>query len=398
MTTGETVVLNVRVLACLAVGLMVSSVSAGSEAPSPETSVIGFGSGETPDPKTRVLDLAGLGSLDWLIERIADRKVIFVGESHDRYEDHLNQLAVIEGLHAQGRPLAIGMEFFQQPYQDGIDAYIAGEIGEAEFLRRTEYFDRWRFDYRLYRPILRFAREKGIPVIALNLEAELTRRVGEVGIEGLTEEERARIPVEIDRGDPTYRERIEAVFAMHPSDREQDVEHFIEVQLLWDEGMADRAARYLNAHPDRTLVVLAGSGHVEYGQGIPKRLTRRMDVPTVTILNGTQRAMDPAAADFFLYPQTIKLPASGLLGVMLESGIDQGGALIQGFAESSGAKDAGIKEGDRIVQIGDQPVTAYADVRIAMIDSLPGDRLPVEVLRKRKIGADERLSFDVELR
>jgi uncharacterized iron-regulated protein len=324
--------------------------------------------------------------------------VIFVGESHDRYEDHLNQLAVIEGLHAQGKSLAIGMEFFQQPYQDAIDAYIAGEINEAEFLRRTEYFDRWRFDYRLYRPILRFAREKGIPVIALNLEAELTRRVGEVGIEGLTEEERARIPVEIDRGDPTYRGRIEAVFAMHPSEREQDVEHFIEVQLLWDEGMADRAARYLTAHPDRTLVVLAGSGHVEYGQGIPNRLKRRIDVPTVTILNGTQRAMDPAAADFFLYPQTINLPASGLMGVMLESGIDRGGALIQGFAESSGAKDAGIKEGDRIVQIGDQPVTAYADVRIALIDSQPGDRLPVEVLRKRKIGADERLSFDVELR
>jgi uncharacterized iron-regulated protein len=377
---------------------MVSSVSAGSKAPSPETSVPGIGSGETPDPKTQVLDLAGLGSVDWLIDRIADRKVIFVGESHDRYEDHLNQLAVIEGLHAQGKSLAIGMEFFQQPYQDAIDAYIAGEINEAEFLRRTEYFDRWRFDYRLYRPILRFAREKGIPVIALNLEAELTRRVGEVGIEGLTEEERARIPVEIDRGDPTYRGRIEAVFAMHPSEREQDVEHFIEVQLLWDEGMADRAARYLTAHPDRTLVVLAGSGHVEYGQGIPNRLKRRMDVPTVTILNGTQRAMDPAAADFFLYPQTINLPASGLMGVMLESGIDRGGALIQGFAESSGAKDAGIKEGDRIVQIGDQPVTAYADVRIALIDSQPGDRLPVEVLRKRKIGADERLSFDVELR
>ncbi len=107
-------------------------------------------------------------------------------------------------------------------------------------------------------------------------------------------------------------------------------------------------------HPERTLVVLAGSGHVEYGQGIPSRLTRRLDVPTVTILNGTQRSMDPAAADFFLYPQEIALPASGLLGVMLESGIDKGGARVQGFAESSGAKDAGIQEGDRIVQIGDQ--------------------------------------------
>jgi S1-C subfamily serine protease len=108
--------------------------------------------------------------------------------------------------------------------------------------------------------------------------------------------------------------------------------------------------------------------------------------------------MDPAAADFFLFPQAIGLPASGLLGVMLESGVDRGGARIQGFAESSGAKDAGIQEGDRIVKIGDQPVSAYADVRIALLDKGPGEKMPVEVLRGRTLGADERLSFQVELR
>ncbi|WP_408648033.1 ChaN family lipoprotein [Thiocapsa bogorovii] len=376
---------------------LVSGAGAGSDPAPAQEPPAQTEATQAPDPGTRVLDLGALSDMSDLLDRIADRRVVFVGESHDRYEDHLNQLAVIEGLHARGKPLAIGMEFFQQPYQSAIDAYLAGDVDEAEFLRRTEYFDRWRFDYRLYRPILRFAREHGIPVIALNLEAELTRRVGEVGIAGLTEAERARIPAEIDRSDPTYRERIEAVFAMHPSERQQDVENFLEVQLLWDEGMAERAAVYLEENPERTFVVLAGSGHVEYGQGIPSRLTRRLDVPTAIILNGTQRPMDPDAADFFLYPKEVALPASGLLGVMLESGVDRGGAVIQGFAETSGAKDAGIQEGDRIVQIGDQPVSAYADVRIALLDKGPGEKMPVEVLRKRTLGADERLSFQVEL-
>lgn len=380
------------ILTFVAIAMLGACVHAGSSGGAP-------GADEPlPDPQTRVLDLGELGDLDGLLDRIADRRVIFVGESHDRYEDHLNQLAIIQGLHARGKSLAIGMEFFQQPYQSAVDAYIAGTLDEAEFLRQTQYFDRWRFDYRLYRPILRFAREQGIPVIALNLEAELTRRVGEVGIDGLTPEERARIPADIERDDPSYRERLEAVFAMHPSERAQDLEHFIEVQLLWDEGMAERAARYLKEHPDRTLVVLAGSGHVEYGYGIPKRLTRRLDVSTATLLNGSERTMDPTAADFFLYPREVGLPAAGLLGVMLESGIDERGALVQGFAESSGAKDAGLEEGDRIVRIGDRPVSAYADVRIALIDSHPGQRMPVEVLRSRTIGGDERLSFDVQLR
>lgn len=136
---------------------------------------------------------------------------------------------------------------------------------------------------------------------------------------------------------------------------------------------------------------------MEYGQGIPKRLLRRIDLPAATILNGSNRAIDPAAADFLLFPRRVELPANGLLGVMLDRGIDEQGARVQGFSDNSGAKTAGMEEGDRIVRIGGRPVTAYADVRIALIDSRPGQRIPVEVLRERVIGADERLTFDVEL-
>lgn len=355
------------------------------------------GSDEILATDTQVLHTATLTGMDRLLEAIAGKRVVFVGESHDRYEDHLNQLAVIEGLHAQGHDLAIGMEFFQQPFQAQVDAFIAGEIDEPEFLRGTEYFDRWRYDYRLYRPILRFAREHRLPVIALNLEAELTSKVGKGGLEGLTPEERARIPEQMDLDDPTYRERVMAVFEMHPNEGGQDFENFLLVQLLWDEGMADRAARYLAEHPEKTLVVLAGAGHVEYGQGIPKRLLRRIDLPAATILNGSNRAIDPAAADFLLFPRRVELPANGLLGVMLDRGIDEQGARVQGFSDNSGAKTAGMEEGDRIVRIGDRLVTAYADVRIALMDSRPGQRIPVEVLRERVMGADERLTFDVEL-
>ncbi|MBK1644109.1 iron-regulated protein [Thiocapsa imhoffii] len=369
------------------------------EPPAPgESLVVDTLEPRSPASRIPVVELATLLDLDTLIDRIADRRVIFIGESHDRYEDHLTQLAVIQGLHARGRPLAIGMEFFQQPFQEVLDAYVAGEIDEAELLRRSEYFERWRYDYRLYRPILTFAREQGVPIIALNLESELTRRVGEVGIDGLDDEQRARVPDDLDGGDAAYRERLKAIFAQHPNERGQDVEHFIEVQLLWDEGMAHRAASYLSDESERTLVVLAGSGHVEYGVGIPSRLQRRLDVPVATILNGNQRSMHPAAADFFVYPQRVDLPEPGRLGVMLESGIGEEGARILGFAEGSSAQEGGLKAGDRIVQIGEQPIATYADVRIALVDGLPGERVPVSVLRKRTLGGDERLAFEVELR
>lgn len=350
-----------------------------------------------PNAGSRVLDLASLTSMDALLDRLTDRRVIFVGESHDRYEDHLNQLAIIQGLHARGRPLAIGLEFFQQPFQADIDAYIAGTIPEAEFLRRTQYFDRWRYDYRLYRPILQFAREQRIPVIALNLASELTAKVGDVGIAGLTEAERARIPTEIDRDDPAYRQRVESVFKLHPAEQQHNLEHFLDVQLLWDEGMAERAARVLADDPGRTLVVLAGAGHIEYGQGIPNRLLRRQPVPSAILLNGANRRPDPAAADFFLYPQPAELPPPGLLGVMLDNETSGNGVLVKGFGEESGAKIAGLAEGDRIVGVGEASIANYADIRIALLDSRPGLTLPVVVERKRLIGDAERLTFLVEL-
>lgn len=353
---------------------------------------------EIGDTQTQVLDPRTLTDMERLIDAIADRRVIFVGESHDRYEDHLNQLAVIEGLQRRGKDLAIGMEFFQQPFQGALDAFIAGDIDEPELLRRTEYFNRWRYDYRLYRPILRFAREHRIPVIALNLEAEITGKVGQGGIGSLTPEEQARVPPDMDREDPQYRERVKQVFDMHPTREERDFEHFLEVQLLWDEGMADRAARYLAEHPGKTLVVLAGVGHVEYGQGIPKRVQRRIQIPAASLLNGSARDLDPGAADYLLFPRRLDLPASGLLGVMLGKDIDANGARVQGFAEGSGAKVAGIEEGDQIVRIGDQPVRSYGDIRIALIDSRPGQHLPVEVRRKGVLGGEEQLTFEVELK
>ncbi|WP_462321627.1 ChaN family lipoprotein [Halochromatium sp.] len=363
----------------------------------PASSGLDAAASQAPSPKTRVLDVSSLGGMDGLIEALADDRVVFIGESHDRYEDHLSQLAIIQGLHERGNPVAIGMEFFQQPFQDKLDAYVAGKLSEESLLRETEYFERWRFDYRLYRPILRFAREQGIPLIALNLPREITDQVGDGGIASLGPEDAAQIPSEIDRGSAEYRAHLQQVFAMHPKPEDASFEHFLEVQLLWDEGMAERAARWLRANPQSQLIVLAGAGHVEYGRGIPSRVKRRLDVPMSIVMNGQQRPLDPEMADFLLYPQPVELPKTGLMGVMLDTESDGQGVAIQSFAQRSGARDAGVKEGDRIIEIGETKVDSYADIRIALMDSRPGQQMPIAVLRDPLVGGAEQLSFDVTL-
>jgi len=143
-----------------------------------------------------------------LLSELEEKRAVFVGETHDRYDHHLNQLAIIRGLHERGVDLAVGMEFFQAPFQPVLDQYVAGEIEEKEFLRKTEYYERWKYDYRLYRDILVYARNNGISLVALNAPSELVARVSKGGIAGLTAEERALLPIDLPSPGSTYIDRL----------------------------------------------------------------------------------------------------------------------------------------------------------------------------------------------
>lgn len=391
----------VRVKRSGAACLFTLSLAAGNTWSAPHTSRP-HGPAETAgksdaNPATQVLETASLTDMDGLIGKISDRRMIFVGETHDRYDHHLNQLAVVKGVHAVQPNLAIGLEFFQQPFQRHLDDYVAGRISEKEMLKNTEYFTRWRYDYRLYRPILQFAKEKGIPLIALNVPKELTEKVGKNGFDGLADEDRVLIPSDMDRSDENYRQRIKDVYDSHPNSPDRTFEHFFEAQLLWDEGMADRAARYLKDHPDAPMVVLAGSGHIMYGQGIPQRLLRRQPGSSAILLNASAHlGLDGDAADYLLFPSRVELPNSGLMGVFLET--EDEGVSIKGFSDDSAGEAAGMKKGDRILSIDSHVIDTYPDIRIALLDKTPGDAVKVKVLRDNLLLDDESLNFEVTLK
>ena len=345
---------------------------------------------------TPALDLHTITTLEGIIPVLIDKRVVLVGETHDRYDSHLMELEIIRRLHTAHPRLAIGMEMFQQPFQGVLDDYIAGRLNETQMLRGTEYYRRWRFDFRLYAAILEYAREHKLPVVALNLPSELTRKVGRVGIAGLTEAERRQLPAEIDWPDAAYEARLRAVYELHPRGGRQGFEHFVEVQLLWDEGMAARAAQYLRGHPDVTMVLLAGSGHLAYGSGIPRRLTRRLKLTSAVVLTDWEGTLEPGLADYLLLPQEQTLPPSGKFGALLD---EQGGRLtIDQCLPDSPCRLAGLRQGDQILAIDGQPVADLADLRVATWDKLPGDRVSVEVRRRRWFRAPEDLSFEIVLR
>lgn len=350
---------------------------------------------EVPVGTTPVLDLGASTDLESIIPQLAGKRVVFVSETHSRLDHHLTQLEIIRGLHARHPRLAIGMEAFQQPFQSVLDDYIAGRIDEQAMLRDTEYYRRWRFDYRLYAPILRYAREHRLPVIALNVPAEITKKVGRQGLDALTPEERAQLPVVIDRSDSAYEERLRRVFESHPS-QGRSFSDFLNVQLLWDEGMAERAADYLEAHPDHRMVVLAGSGHLAWGSGIPNRLVRRTRASSAIVMNGWEGKFDPGLADYVLLTEPRRLPPAGRFGMLLEDETEV--PTIMSCVPDSPCTRAGLKQGDRFLSIDGEAIDDFEDLRLTMWDKQPGDTVTLRVSRKHWFSSPEELSYSIELR
>ncbi len=349
-----------------------------------------------PIETSPALDLNAFSTVQQIIPALAERRVVFIGEQHTRYDHHLTQLEIIRRLHALHPQIAIGLEMFQQPFQRHLDEYISGSLSEQGMLRATEYYQRWRLDYRYYAPILRYAREHLLPLVALNAPTELTRKVGQVGLEGLNEHERQQLPDDIEAADESYRQRIKDVFEYHPNGNGRQFEHFLEAQLVWDESMADQAADYLREHPDHLLVVIAGNQHVAWGSGIPQRLQRRLSTPAVSILNSWEGPIAPELADFLLMPVERALPPPGRMGALLESG--DKGVTISACEADSACATAGIRTGERIIAIDGNNISNMADLRLAMWDKLPGDVIKLDTLRKRLLLPDKDLGYELTLK
>ena len=346
---------------------------------------------------TQAINLDGWSALQYIVPRLAKKQVVFIGEEHDRLDHHLNQLAIIRGLYKSHPNLVIGVEYFQQPFQKYLDQFVAGDINETQLLVKTQYYRRWGYDFRLYAPIFEFVRAHKIPVIALNIPSETVQQVGEVGFSGLTPKQRATLPQHLDESDPEYRQRLAELYGVHPQIEGADFERFYEVQLAWDEGMAARAAHYLQHHPGRPMVILAGSGHVAYGSGIPRRLTRRLPRSYAIVLNDWQGEASPKLADYLLFSREQDLPRAGLLGVRLSTAAGNG-AQVDYLAADSAAKAAGIEPGDRIVALNHGTVDSPADAKARLWNMKPGQRVSVTVRRASFLRDDKDLTFAVTLR
>ena len=263
---------------------------------------------------------------DALLDKLAKNDVIFLGEHHNKADDHNLQAEIIAGLSARrgSNNMAVGLEMVQVQYQPALDAYIAAEIkddaaAEKALYDGVEWAERWQWSFEAYLPVFRLARSRKIPLVALNVDSASMEKVRFGGFENLPQEARDRY-VDDKKGfiqfakTPGFVEYVEKVVMpsyefharmgllgsnpsqvrkcatpptslshahtlSHTYSRFDSLCHsqanFYSSRILWDEGMSNVARRFVDKYEsNKMIVVLEGADHVKFDMGSVGRMKR----------------------------------------------------------------------------------------------------------------------------
>jgi len=222
-------------------------------------------------------------SLDQLIERLSQYRIVMLGESHTSDYHHIMQINIIKGLVETCSSVCLALEMFNPSQNQVLEQYISGKLTEEEFLDQSNYFNTWGHNYRYYKPIFDYVREKKIKMFGINIEHDYASKIGRGGIESLSPEEQKAIP-EIDTTDVEHRFYIKAVMEGIDALSRAQFSNIYAAQCLWDAAMGEGAIKVAQENPESIVIVLVGSGHVAYNLGIGKIIKKRSDLSFSAIL------------------------------------------------------------------------------------------------------------------
>ncbi|WP_292937793.1 ChaN family lipoprotein [Noviherbaspirillum sp.] len=334
-----------------------------------------------------------------LLTDMAKREVVLLGEHHDDDDHHRWQLQTLAALHLLRPNMAIGFEMFPRRVQAVLDRWVAGDLTVKQFLEQAEWNKVWNTPPELYLPLFEFARINRIPMMALNVDSSLNKAVREKGWDSVPEAQREGVGRAAPPSD-AYRDFLFDVYRVHAmhaakgaknekaSKSDSAFRNFVESQTTWDRAMAEALARRANAvqGSDKPLVVgIMGSGHIRFNYGVPFQL-RDLGIKNVGTMMALSSEMDckeirPGMVNvaFGLPPQAEPAPEPPRLGVRLEE--NEGAVRIIDVGAGSLAEKSGLKNGDRLLEVGGAAVNASGAVVAAVRGQPAGTWLPMRIKR-----------------
>ena len=241
-----------------------------------------------------------------LAKRLQKYDVVFFGEFHDQGEIHAAEAELLQAMHKlQGDKLALSMEMFEADNQDKLDKFLAGDLSEENFLATSCPWPRYKTDYA---PLVNFAKEQKMPVLAANvprfLAAHVAKNNGSVA--GIEEQYLQFLPKHTYAPEGAYKDKFyaqrtspEAPMKMPP----QRLAAVYAAQCLKDDKMAESIAEFSDAHEKMQVLHINGCFHSDAHLGTTQKLEAlrpRLKVAVITPLERKQKGVKPAG-DFVVW-------------------------------------------------------------------------------------------------
>lgn len=190
--------------------------------------------------------------------------VVFFGEKHDNSEHHKMELEALKELYLlkKGR-VVLSMEMFEADVQPVLNSYLEGKITEKEFLEKSRPWPNYKEDYR---PMVEFAKQHKIPVIAANIPRYLAAQTAKKG----APEKNTLLPAVTTEHSSDYKEKFSGQMKLMASMSKNPAMHamlvkkvnnMFKAQCLKDDKMAESIAKATKEFPGRTVFHVNGCFH-----------------------------------------------------------------------------------------------------------------------------------------
>jgi len=211
--------------------------------------------------------------IDKIVGDMADADVLFFGEEHNDSAGHYLENKIFRALHAQyADKVVLSMEMFETDGQLVLNEYLGGTIDETRFSRDIRLWS----NYKDYRPMIEYAKQNKIPVIAANPPrryVNLVSRRGMKSLDSLSKVAKKFLPpLPYDTLTGRYREKFVEIMKDGPGGNNPNVYYS---QSLWDAGMSYSIYKFLKDNKHKKVFHCVGGFHCEEKLGTAAQLQRR---------------------------------------------------------------------------------------------------------------------------
>ena len=241
-----------------------------------------------------------------LAQKLTKYDVVFFGEYHDQGEIHKAELDLLQALHkTKGEKLALFMEMFEVDNQAKLDSFLAGSLSEENFLATSRPWPNYKTDYA---PLVNFAKEHNMPVVAANVPRFLAAHVAKnnASTAGIEAQYQKWLPKHTYAPEGAYKDKFyaqmnspEAPMKMPPA----RLAAVYAAQCLKDDKMAESMAAFSDAHKKMQLLHINGCFHSDGHLGTAQKLETlrpKLKVAVITPLERRQKGTEPAG-DFVVW-------------------------------------------------------------------------------------------------